>query len=464
MTFTSRPAMTLLRLVLAGVALGAGVLAFMRAQRQPSASDSPAPSAASAAPSSLPAVTAAQLDGHEFPDHVLALTWDDGPDTGTKALATYLAGEHIAATFFVVESWAQGVSSDPGTGAGVFETGYAHMPVLADLVKLRHRIGNHTRHHVLLTEVDAPVALREVRENQERIDPFLTNELRLLRAPGGAWSVESARAVAGDPYLAGLVGPVRWDVDRKDWDNSVQCDSKQASEECELEPGGKTRVKASVTAARYLKSIDEAKHGIVLFHDRVGDVGSDYAMSIAQIVVPALKERGYVFAAPVLAFGPLRSRASPEGPVVGFADTDGDGHEDLWTKGAREGVVVQRSLVVPGAAADRRPFCGFAAPAPADANGAPTRPKPGKATAIPGVDGDGVLAGDLNGDGRADACGRTPAGFACALATTTGFAAPSVWSHDAFATSHAWLADLNGDGRADLCVEQADGLACGLAP
>jgi peptidoglycan/xylan/chitin deacetylase (PgdA/CDA1 family) len=459
--------MTLLRVVLAGIALAAGALAFMRAQKQPSASGSPAataPSGASAAPSSAAPVTAAQLDGHEFPDHVLALTWDDGPDTGTKALAKYLADEHVAATFFVVESWAQGVSSDPGTGAGVFETGYARIPLLADLVKLRHRIGNHTRHHVLLTEVDAPVALREVRENQERIDPFLTNELRLFRAPGGAWSVESARAVASDSYVAGLVGPIRWDVDRKDWDSSTQCLSKRAGDECELVPGGTTRVKASVTAARYLASIDEAKHGIVLFHDRVGDVGSDYAMTIAQIVVPALKERGYVLAAPVLAFGPLRARASPEGPVLGFADTDGDGHEDLWTKGAREGVVVQRAIVVPGATADRRPFAGFAGPAPADANAAPSRPKPGKASAIPGVDADGVLAGDLNGDGRADACGRTAAGFECALATPSGFAAPSVWSHDAFPTSRAWLPDLNGDGRADLCVEQSDGLACGLAP
>lgn len=80
------------------------------------------------------------------------------------------------------------------------------------------------------------------------------------------------------------------------------------------------------------------------------------------------------------------------------------------------------------------------------------------------MDADGVLVGDLNGDGRADACGRTAAGFECALATTTGFTAPSVWSHDAFPTSHAWLTDLNGDGRADLCVEQSDGLACGLAP
>lgn len=377
MTFTSRSAMTLLRLVLAGVALAAGVMAFVRSQKPSADSGSPsAPSGASAAPSSLTPVTAAQLDGHEFPDHVLALTWDDGPDTGSTALAKYLAGEHVAATFFVVESWQQGVSSDPGTGAGVFETGYSRIAVLADLVKLRHRLGNHTRHHVLLTEVDAPVALREVRENQERIDPFLTNELRLLRAPGGAWSAESARALASNPYLAGLVGPIRWDIDRKDWDNSVQCDSKRADEECELEPGGKTRVKASVTAARYLKSIDEAKHGIVLFHDRVGDVGSDYAMTIAQIVVPALKERGYVFAAPVLAFGPLRARASPEGPVLGFADSDGDGHEDLWTKDSKGSVVVQRSLVVPGTAADRRPFNGFAAATSTDASRARRAPSP----------------------------------------------------------------------------------------
>jgi peptidoglycan/xylan/chitin deacetylase (PgdA/CDA1 family) len=366
----------------------------------------PPPVVVDAAPP--PALTADQLDGHAFPDHVLALTWDDGPDVHTKELAEFLAREKVDATFFVIESWDAKLSSDPGTGKGVYQTGYAHLPLLPDLVRLGHRLGNHTRHHVLLTEADTKVALAEVREAQEKLDPLQTNDLHLFRAPGGAWSAETAAILNGDPALRELVGPVRWDIDRKDWENAALCRSSEPQRDCELDPGGTSRVKASITAERYLASIEEAKHGIVLFHDRVGDVGSDYPLQVARIVVPALVEKGYVFAAPVLAFGSMKA------------------HANLMRVAMK-----------------------------------PTGPE---VAAVPGADRDGVLIGDLNGDGRNDACGRTSAGFACALALPHGFAAPSVWSHDAFSTESAWLADVNGDHRADLCLEQGKSVTCGMAP
>jgi peptidoglycan/xylan/chitin deacetylase (PgdA/CDA1 family) len=349
----------------------------------------------------LAPVDARQIDGRGFPDGVLALTWDDGPDTNTLALAEYLARERVTATFFVVNEWVANLSSDPGSGRGVYETGYQYIPILGDLVKLGHRLGNHTLNHVLLAGADPKLVDLEVRANQEQLDPFQTNELRIFRVPGGAWSAEAAKVVGDDPSLRGMVGPIRWDVDRKDWDNSVGCNSDHAATECERTTGGSSRVKASVTAERYLASIDEAKHGIVLFHDRVGDVGSDYAMQIARVIVPRLKERGYVFAAPVLAFSPLKVRA---------------------------GVKAIKS------------------PAGASA-----------------TDEAASLTGDLNGDGRLDECRRVTEGFACALATSRGLTSATVWTRSA-SGARAWLADVNGDGRADLCMEAASGVACGLAP
>src|SRR5262249_36623358 len=85
--------------------------------------------------------------GADFPDGVVALTWDDGPDAGTLALARWLHADHVSGTFFVVGEWIDGVSDEPGVGPRVHESGYAVLPILETLVRLGHRLGSHTRNH-----------------------------------------------------------------------------------------------------------------------------------------------------------------------------------------------------------------------------------------------------------------------------------------------------------------------------
>jgi peptidoglycan/xylan/chitin deacetylase (PgdA/CDA1 family) len=450
------------------------------AKRAPTAT-APVPSTPGTPAPVDPSLT--QINGQSFPDHVMALTWDDGPDKGSLALAEYLHRERVSATFFVVDEWSPGVSADPGEGAGVYATGYAHLPILGRLVALGHRLGNHTLHHALLTDLTPDQVDAEVRANEEKIDPFLANELRLFRAPGGAWNARTANAVATDPALAHLIGPIRWDVDRKDWEGSLYCRSERPLEECEsADVGGHSRVKAPVTAERYLASIDEAKHGIVLLHDRVGQVGSTYAIDVARALVPALKARGYVFAAPVLAFSPLVIRAprepgGSEARAVTFPDLDGDGRADLCVRatGASE---CFRSVEVAGDASDLRPRTVFRGALP----GSPASPAdagagPGEiAGAITDVDRRTIRLGDLNGDGRADVCGRGSGGVVCALSTGHGFARATVWLREGMTDEDGWrdasdlraaslqLADVNGDGRADLCADSPAGIVCGLAP
>ncbi len=165
---------------------------------------------------------------------MLALTWDDGPDKGSLALAEYLHRERVSATFFVVSEWSKELSSDPGEGVGVFETGHAYIRVLGQIVGLGHRLGNHTLNHRLLTEIAPDEADLQVRANQEQLDPFLTNELQIFRVPGGAWNAATASAIGADPYLTDLVGPFRWDIDRKDWEASLGCGSdSRPPRECE---------------------------------------------------------------------------------------------------------------------------------------------------------------------------------------------------------------------------------------
>jgi peptidoglycan/xylan/chitin deacetylase (PgdA/CDA1 family) len=362
--------------------------------------------------SSPPARSArAPLHGRAFPDKVLSLTWDDGPDEQTYELARYLHGEHISATFFVVGAWVPGLSSDPGEGRRVFETGYDSIHVLSKLAGLGHRVENHTRNHVLLGDAPPETVAYELRENERALaqDPAA---LHLFRAPGGAWSAAASAAVDADPELARLVGPVHWDIDGKDWEASLYCRSEQPEIECEpAAPGGRSRVKPAVTAKRYLAIVESVGHGIVLLHDRVGHVGSDYALRVARALIPELEARGYVFAAPVLRFSPL--------------------------------------------APSPRPKRASASPVPppdlADAFGGP-------------IDPAAVRVADINGDGRADVCARTHEGLGCALSDGRSLLRATLW-FDGLGDARGFeLVDVNDDGRADVCVESPHGFQCGLAP
>jgi hypothetical protein len=75
---------------------------------------------------------------------------------------------------------------------------------------------------------------------------------------------------------------------------------------------------------------------------------------------------------------------------------------------------------------------------------------------------------DLDGDGRADVCGRGSAGILCHLATPEGFGAEQLlvplsndtgWTDPSkFATMR--MGDVDGDGKADLCVRGDAGIRC----
>jgi LmbE family N-acetylglucosaminyl deacetylase len=124
------------------------------------------------------------------------------------------------------------------------------------------------------------------------------------------------------------------------------------------------------------------------------------------------------------------------------------------------------------------------------------------------VQPESLALGDIDGDGRADACGRTALGIVCATAASgfvgqswsTGFASTgptasssdhslaiirgavcgmssagmicvrgdtesvlSSWPAANAINAPAWLADLDGDDQPDWCVATTDGVQCGLA-
>jgi len=82
-----------------------------------------------------------------------------------------------------------------------------------------------------------------------------------------------------------------------------------------------------------------------------------------------------------------------------------------------------------------------------------------------------IQLSDINGDGKADVCGRSSTGLQCWLSTGTGFGSaitgPALsntagWSDGTYGTS-IHFADVDGDGRADVCARAASGLSCWLS-
>jgi len=83
--------------------------------------------------------------------------------------------------------------------------------------------------------------------------------------------------------------------------------------------------------------------------------------------------------------------------------------------------------------------------------------------------GSTIMFADINGDGKADACGRGQGGVYCGLATGTGFATPTIVSTD-FTDAGGWnqsqyydsmrMADVTGDGHVDICGRGQSGIYC----
>ncbi|MEB2313126.1 MAG: GH25 family lysozyme [Sorangiineae bacterium] len=137
--------------------------------------------------------------------------------------------------------------------------------------------------------------------------------------------------------------------------------------------------------------------------------------------------------------------------TIQFADVNGDGKDDLC---ARSSAGITCAL-------SRGQSFGaeLAGPAWSDANG----------WALPEYM-ETIRFADLDGDGKADVCGRAATGITCALSDGAGF--PTAVQGPAWSDANGWAepqywstvqtADVNGDGRADLCARSSAGVLCAL--
>ncbi|HEX4078398.1 MAG TPA: polysaccharide deacetylase family protein [Rhizomicrobium sp.] len=204
--------------------------------------------------------------------HVVALTFDDGPNQYTPAVLDVLKAEGVKATFFIVGRMAK-----------------AYPDILTRIAREGHLLGNHSATHPFLGESYAEHPdrlLDQIRDVDELIAPLMRPGTKFyFRAPYGSWRPEFARELNADPDLRKYVGPIYWDeggeisfsddgyvLSSSDWD----CWHRGWD--------------AATCAKGYMREIRRKDGGVVLMH-------CIHAQSAALVaaVVPPLIEEGYTF-------------------------------------------------------------------------------------------------------------------------------------------------------------------------
>jgi peptidoglycan/xylan/chitin deacetylase (PgdA/CDA1 family) len=175
----------------------------------------------------------------------VALTFDDGPNSGTTLqVVNALTSQNIPATFFMLGSMAQ---ANPSVVARI-----AANP--------RFEIGNHSVSHPNLTTLGASQVSSQVTSATATLSRLTGRKITLFRPPYGSHNatVDTACRTAGQSLIL-------WDVDTLDWQNR----------------------NAATTTAR---AVSQARAGsIILMHD----IHPSTAAAVPEIVAQ-LRGRGFV--------------------------------------------------------------------------------------------------------------------------------------------------------------------------
>lgn len=208
-------------------------------------------------------VSERQLMGNELPAKTISLTFDDGPGPRTAELAEYLGAQGVPATFFIN---GKNVSGRQAT--------------LDKIVGNGHLLANHTQNHLQLTKLSAAKIVSEISQTDAFIVSVQPDQPSVLRAPFGAWTGNTARAINATA-MKKYVGSVFWDVGGE----------LTASSAADWDCWGKG-VSIDRCGALYLQEIRARKRGIVLMHDVHGKT-----VDMIKAILPTLKAEGYKFSA-----------------------------------------------------------------------------------------------------------------------------------------------------------------------
>jgi len=120
--------------------------------------------------------------------HIIALTFDDGPNTRTRSVLAALRKANIKATFFIVGRMAK-----------------THPDILREIAAEGHLLANHSATHPLLSssyDRHPERLIRQIKIVNDEIVPLQPRHTRLFfRAPYGAWRSAHATILNADPVL-----------------------------------------------------------------------------------------------------------------------------------------------------------------------------------------------------------------------------------------------------------------------
>lgn len=206
-------------------------------------------------------------------DHVVALTFDDGPNANTDAVLDALKAYNVKATFFIVGRMARN-----------------HPSQLRRIAAEGHLLANHSASHPMLNgrfDEHPELLVAQIKDVNDQIAPLMRPGDKLyFRAPYGLWRSAHAGILNADPVLRNYVGPIYWDVGG---DISRSADGyimSSADWDC-----WRHKWNALACAKGYLREIRRKNGGVVLMHC----IHAQSAELVAD-VVPALVEEGYSFA------------------------------------------------------------------------------------------------------------------------------------------------------------------------
>jgi peptidoglycan/xylan/chitin deacetylase (PgdA/CDA1 family) len=118
-------------------------------------------------------------------DRKVALTFDDGPDPkNTPKILDVLKAEHAPATFFVIGMKAE-----------------KHPELVLRESAEGHDVGNHTYHHLELTEMGADGVRFEIERTNQTLEKILGGPTRWFRAPGCHYTTEALQAISGEKMV-----------------------------------------------------------------------------------------------------------------------------------------------------------------------------------------------------------------------------------------------------------------------
>ena len=202
-----------------------------------------------------------EWNGEELPDHVVLLTFDDGPHpVHTPAVLDILKRHEIRALFFQV-----------GRNLGEVKNGVAtperNQELEARLIAEGHAVGNHSYTHPLLPKLDSQGVAREIADTQALIEAMVPADNARsggFRPPYGARD-DKVLAQIDLHHLRSVV----WNIDSEDWSDPLP----------------------ESIAHRVVRETEKYGRGIVLMHD----IHARTVDALPQVIAE-LKKRGFRFA------------------------------------------------------------------------------------------------------------------------------------------------------------------------